>query len=110
MSLSAREVQKFFERVASDWDTMRLSYYDERVIESMAAVSRLDEGMPVADVGHRRGVRRRCRPDGGEGARPSVTFQTIVNHSSTSLRRCSSSLRAAITAADTTRGSLCGRA
>jgi ubiquinone/menaquinone biosynthesis C-methylase UbiE len=51
MSLSSREVQKFFERVASDWDTMRLSYYDERVIERMAAISGLDEGMTVADVG-----------------------------------------------------------
>jgi ArsR family transcriptional regulator len=51
MSLSAREVQKFFERVASDWDTMRFAYYDESVIERMAAVSGLDEGMTVADVG-----------------------------------------------------------
>lgn len=51
MSLSAREVQEFFERVASDWDMMRLAYYDERVIERMAAVSGLDEGMTVADVG-----------------------------------------------------------
>jgi ubiquinone/menaquinone biosynthesis C-methylase UbiE len=51
MSLSAREVQKFFERVASDWDTMRLAYYDERVIERMVAVSGLGKGMTVADVG-----------------------------------------------------------
>jgi ubiquinone/menaquinone biosynthesis C-methylase UbiE len=51
MSLSARGVQEFFELVASDWDTMRLAYYDERVIERMAAVSGLDEGMAVADVG-----------------------------------------------------------
>jgi ArsR family transcriptional regulator len=51
MSLSAREVQEVFERIASDWDTMRLAYYDERVIERMAAVSDLDEGMTVADVG-----------------------------------------------------------
>jgi ArsR family transcriptional regulator len=51
MSLSAREVQKFFERVASDWDTMRLAYYDERVIERMVAASGLEEGMTAADVG-----------------------------------------------------------
>ena len=51
MSLSARDIQKFFERVASDWDTMRLAYYDERVIKSMVTVSGLDEGMAVADVG-----------------------------------------------------------
>ena len=47
----AKDVQAFFERVATDWDTMRLAYYDERVIERMAAVSGLDEGMTVADVG-----------------------------------------------------------
>jgi ubiquinone/menaquinone biosynthesis C-methylase UbiE len=47
----ARDVREFFERVATDWDTMRLAYYDERVIERMAAVSSLDEGMTVADVG-----------------------------------------------------------
>ena len=44
-------MQEFFERVASDWDTMRLSYYDERVIERMAEVSGADAGMSVADVG-----------------------------------------------------------
>jgi hypothetical protein len=33
----AKDVQEFFERVATDWDTMRLAYYDERVIERMAA-------------------------------------------------------------------------
>lgn len=51
MSLSGREVQAFFERVATDWDTMRLAYYDERVIERMAAVSSLDARMTVTDVG-----------------------------------------------------------
>ena len=49
--MNAKEVQAFFERVATDWDTMRLAYYDERVIERMAAVSGVDEGMTVADVG-----------------------------------------------------------
>jgi ubiquinone/menaquinone biosynthesis C-methylase UbiE len=49
--MNAREVQAFFERVAADWDTMRLAYYDERVIERMAAVSGLNRGMTVADVG-----------------------------------------------------------
>jgi ubiquinone/menaquinone biosynthesis C-methylase UbiE len=47
----AKDVQEFFERVATDWDTMRLAYYDERVIERMAAVSGADKGMTVADVG-----------------------------------------------------------
>jgi len=51
MSRSAREVKEFFERVAGDWDAMRLSYYDERVIDKMATVSGLGTGMTVADVG-----------------------------------------------------------
>jgi ubiquinone/menaquinone biosynthesis C-methylase UbiE len=49
--MEAKVVQEFFERVAVDWDTMRLAYYDERVIERMAAVSGVNEGMIVADVG-----------------------------------------------------------
>jgi ubiquinone/menaquinone biosynthesis C-methylase UbiE len=49
--MTAKGVQGFFERVATDWDTMRLSYYDERVIERMAAVSGVGAGMTVADVG-----------------------------------------------------------
>jgi ubiquinone/menaquinone biosynthesis C-methylase UbiE len=49
--MRAKEVQEFFEQVAADWDTMRLAYYDERVIERMTAVSGLDEPMTVAGVG-----------------------------------------------------------
>ncbi len=51
MSASAKDVQAFFERVASDWDTMRLAYYDERVIEKMAEVSGANEDATVMDVG-----------------------------------------------------------
>jgi ubiquinone/menaquinone biosynthesis C-methylase UbiE len=51
MSRTTREVKEFFERVAGDWDTMRLAYYDERVIEKIAEVSGADGGMTVADVG-----------------------------------------------------------
>lgn len=51
MTRSARDVKAFFERVATDWDAMRLAYYDERVIEKMAEVSGVDEGMTVADIG-----------------------------------------------------------
>ena len=51
MSRSAKDVQEFFERVAGDWDTMRLAYYDERVIEKMAEVSGIGEASEVADVG-----------------------------------------------------------
>lgn len=49
--LSAAAVKAFFDDVASDWDTMRLSYYDERVIERMVAAAGLDASMTVADVG-----------------------------------------------------------
>jgi ArsR family transcriptional regulator len=49
--MNAKEVQAFFEKVATDWDTMRLAYYDERVIEKMAEVANVDEGSEVADVG-----------------------------------------------------------
>jgi ubiquinone/menaquinone biosynthesis C-methylase UbiE len=51
MSRSAKDVQEFFERVAGDWDAMRLAYYDERVIEKMAEVSGVGESSEVADVG-----------------------------------------------------------
>jgi ubiquinone/menaquinone biosynthesis C-methylase UbiE len=49
--MNAKEVQAFFEKVATDWDTMRLAYYDERVIEKMAEVASVDEGSEVADIG-----------------------------------------------------------
>jgi ubiquinone/menaquinone biosynthesis C-methylase UbiE len=49
--MQAKEVQAFFEQVAWNWDTMRLAYYDERVIEKMAEVAELGEGSEVADVG-----------------------------------------------------------
>jgi ubiquinone/menaquinone biosynthesis C-methylase UbiE len=48
---SSKDVRRFFERVATDWDTMRLVYYDERVIERMAEVSGVGENSEVADVG-----------------------------------------------------------
>ena len=51
MARSAKDVQAFFERVATDWDTMRLAYYDERVIEKMAEVAGIAEGPEIADVG-----------------------------------------------------------
>ena len=49
--MNARDVQTFFEKVAGDWDSMRLAYYDERVIERMAAVAGPNDTMTVADVG-----------------------------------------------------------
>ena len=49
--LTAGAVTAFFDRVASDWDEMRLVYYDEAVIEHLAAAAELDASMTVADVG-----------------------------------------------------------
>ena len=42
-NMRSKDVQRFFERVATDWDTMRLAYYDERVIEKMAEISGVGE-------------------------------------------------------------------
>lgn len=49
--MEVKDVKAFFERVASDWDTMRLAYYDERVIEKMAEISGVGEESEVADIG-----------------------------------------------------------
>jgi ubiquinone/menaquinone biosynthesis C-methylase UbiE len=50
-NMRSKDVQRFFERVATDWDTMRLAYYGERVIEKMAEISGVGEDSEVADVG-----------------------------------------------------------
>jgi ArsR family transcriptional regulator len=45
------EITAFFDEVASDWDQMRLAYYDEAVIERLADAAGVDASMTVADVG-----------------------------------------------------------
>ncbi len=49
--MNAKQVQAFFEKVATDWDIMRLAYYDERVIEKMEKVASIAKGSEAADVG-----------------------------------------------------------
>ena len=49
--MKASEVKSFFEDVARSWDTMRLDYFDERVIEQLAERTQLDGSQTVADVG-----------------------------------------------------------
>lgn len=49
--LSAARVTRFFDDIATDWDTMRLTYYDERVIERLAERTRLDGTQTVLDIG-----------------------------------------------------------
>lgn len=49
--MSTTAVKAFFDRVASDWDTMRIAYYDERVIDRLGDFAELTPEMIVADVG-----------------------------------------------------------
>jgi ubiquinone/menaquinone biosynthesis C-methylase UbiE len=49
--MGAAHVRAFFDQVASDWDTMRLTFYDERVIDQLAARTQLTGEQTVVDVG-----------------------------------------------------------
>jgi len=49
--MNASDVRSFFEATAAEWDTMRLTYYDERVIETMADAIGVDGRQTVLDVG-----------------------------------------------------------
>jgi hypothetical protein len=39
MTRSARDVKAFFEQVPTDWDEMRLAYYDERVRQVLTSAN-----------------------------------------------------------------------
>ena len=49
--MDASEVRTYFERVASEWDSMRLAWYDERVIDELAERTHVDGSSTVVDVG-----------------------------------------------------------
>jgi ArsR family transcriptional regulator len=49
--MNATDVKSFFEATAAQWDTMRLTYYDERVIETIADTIAIDGTQTVLDVG-----------------------------------------------------------
>ena len=49
--MDASEVRAFFERVSPEWDEMRLSFYNERVIDALAEHVTATEMMTVVDVG-----------------------------------------------------------
>lgn len=49
--MDATQVRAFFEQVAADCDTMRLTYYDECVIEELAARAHVGRDTTVLDVG-----------------------------------------------------------
>jgi hypothetical protein len=41
--VNANDVKTFFEATAAQWDTMRLTYYDEQVIETIADAIAIDD-------------------------------------------------------------------
>ncbi|MEO6859836.1 MAG: class I SAM-dependent methyltransferase [Solirubrobacteraceae bacterium] len=49
--MNTSDVKSFFEAAATDWDTVRLTYYDERVIETIADAIAIQETQTVLDVG-----------------------------------------------------------
>jgi ubiquinone/menaquinone biosynthesis C-methylase UbiE len=49
--MNANDVKTYFEAAAAEWDTMRLTYYDERVIETIADAIAIDDTQTVLDVG-----------------------------------------------------------
>lgn len=49
--MDATQVKDFFERVAGEWDSMRLAWYDERVIEELAQRIGAGPSQTVLDVG-----------------------------------------------------------
>jgi ubiquinone/menaquinone biosynthesis C-methylase UbiE len=53
--MHASDVKAFFETVAAKWDTMRLTYYDERVIETITDAIAIDDTETVLGVDTRTG-------------------------------------------------------
>jgi ArsR family transcriptional regulator len=49
--MNASDVKTFFEATAAEWDTMRLTYYDETVIDTLADAIAIDSEQTVLDVG-----------------------------------------------------------
>jgi ArsR family transcriptional regulator len=49
--MNASDVKTYFEAAAAEWDTMRLAYYDEKVIETLADAIAIDDTNTVLDVG-----------------------------------------------------------
>lgn len=49
--MDAADVKRFFDEVADEWDEMRTSFYNERVIDALADRTRIDSRQTVADIG-----------------------------------------------------------
>jgi ubiquinone/menaquinone biosynthesis C-methylase UbiE len=84
--MDATEVKEYFERVAGDWDEMRLAWYDERVIEELAARTHADASSVVLDVGTGTGFV-------AAGLAPRVAHVIAVDHSPAMLAVARDNLR-----------------
>jgi ubiquinone/menaquinone biosynthesis C-methylase UbiE len=49
--VDSQDVRAFFERVSGDWDSMRSSFYNEKVIDALADRADVNETSHVVDVG-----------------------------------------------------------
>lgn len=84
--MDAAQVKQFFESVASDWDAMRLAWYDERVIEELARRAQLRASSTVLDVGTGTGFV-------AAGLAPRVARVVAVDHSPAMLEAATHNLR-----------------
>jgi ubiquinone/menaquinone biosynthesis C-methylase UbiE len=72
--MDAAQVKRFFEDVAAEWDSMRLAWYDERVIEELAQRAHATRSSTVLDVGTGTGFV-------AAGLAPRVARVVAVDHS-----------------------------
>jgi ArsR family transcriptional regulator len=49
--VDSRDVRAFFERVSGDWDSMRSSFYNEKVVDALAERAEVNTRSHVVDVG-----------------------------------------------------------
>lgn len=49
--VNAAQVKAFFDRVSTDWDEMRSSFYNEGVVDALAVRAEIDAAHTVVDVG-----------------------------------------------------------
>jgi ubiquinone/menaquinone biosynthesis C-methylase UbiE len=84
--MDAAQVKQFFEDVASEWDSMRLAWYDERVIEELARRVQLKRSSTVLDVGTGTGFV-------AAGLAPRVARVVAVDHSPAMLEMANHNLR-----------------
>ena len=84
--MDATQVKEFFEAVASEWDSMRLAWYDERVIEELARRAHVRRSSTVLDVGTGTGFV-------AAGLAPRVARVVAVDHSPAMLKVADHNLR-----------------